>query len=298
MESMLSAGKYEIVRTIGKGGTGTVYLVTDRNLQMFRAMKEIAYNGADAAWKKKSLEAEIDVLKRAEHPMLPRIVDLFHTQDASYIILEYIDGVTLEDYMRQGGKVTQEQAVAWGIALADVSDYLHRLQPPVLYLDMKPSNIMLRKDGTLKLIDFGAAFTGWREQEQSQYMGTPGYAAPEQTESGSVDVRTDIYALGATLYHLVTGVSPALQKHEIRNVREWDITISPALEKVITRAMSQKPKERFSSASEMAEALQNVHNRKWRDLFLAKRTVRKNFIICHKKNLIYTEKESVGLDFT
>lgn len=281
-------GKYEIERVIGKGGMGTVYRVLDQNLQMPRAMKELLYhNEKESAWKRKSLEAEICVLKQTDHPMLPKIIDLFHMPDASYLIMEYIEGMTLEEYIKENQKAAEEDAVKWGIQLADVLSYLHRLKPPVLYLDMKPSNIILRSDGVLKLIDFGAALTDWRGMEQGQYMGTPGYAPPEQIQGGSVDMRTDVYALGATLYHLVTGVSPALQNCSVRTVREWDITLSAGLERVISKAAALNPKERYWDAGRMKQELEHVD--------APTRRRRRNFIIEYKKNLLYTEKATTGL---
>lgn len=281
-------GKYRIKGVIGKGGMGTVYLAIDENLRMPRAIKELSFQHEQGdAWKRKGLEAEINVLKQADHPMLPKIIDLFHAQDASYLIMEYIEGTTLEEYLRKNQCAAEEEAVCWGIRLADVLFYLHSLQPPVLYLDMKPSNIILRKDGKLKLTDFGAALTDWRGRENGQYMGTPGYAPPEQMQGGSVDVRTDIYALGATLYHLVTGISPSLQDCSVKTVREWNITISTGLERIIGKAAAKEPRERYCSALQMKRELEHVNVREQRR--------GRNFVIEYRKNLLYTEKETAGL---
>lgn len=269
MEHNTAAEKYEFIRTLGRGGTGTVYLVKDKNLQICRAVKEITYgNEQEALWKKQSLEAEVNILKQTDHPMLPKIMDLFHTEQASYLVMEYIEGMSLEEYIRRNGKVSEKQAVCWGILLTEVLSYMHHLQPPVLYLDMKPANVIVRRDNSVKLIDFGAAVTDWREAADKQYMGTRGYAAPEQEKGGSVDMRTDVYAVGATLYQLVTGISPALQRQRTRTVREWDATISRELESIISRAMCEKPKGRYCSMEEMRKKLQDIgtlHIRKlWR----------------------------------
>lgn len=281
-------GRYKVEQMIGKGGLGTVYLVWDENLQIFRAMKEITYkNAKEAEWKKKSLEAEVSVLKQADFPMLPKIMDFFHEKNTSYIVMEYIEGQTLEEYIRQNQKATEDKAIQWGGQIADALAYLHHLQPPVLYLDMKPANVILRKDGSLKLIDFGAAISKWRGMECGQYMGTSGYAPPEQIQGGSVDVRTDIYALGATLYHLVTGVSPILQPCNSRSIREWDITLSSGFEDVIEKATQLDARERYQTMDEMKDALVHSHVKRWRK--------KKSFIIGYEKNIIYTEKKMVGL---
>lgn len=282
------AGKYRVKRVIGKGGMGTVYLAWDENLQMFRAIKEIVYEKEEEAiWKKKSLEAEVRVLKQADHPMLPKIIDLLHTESVSYMVMEYMEGQTLEEYIKQNKKATERQCIEWGIQIADVLAYLHQLKPPLLYLDMKPANVILRKDGALKLIDFGAVVSDWRGQEVGQYMGTPGYASAEQIQGGGVDVRSDIYALGATLYHLATGVSPALQACQNRSIREWDITLSCDLEEVIGKATERDASERYQTMEEMKEALRCVGE--------IGRGRRKNFIIGYEKNVIYTEKKIAGL---
>lgn len=284
----LLAGKYCVERVIGKGGMGTVYLVWDENLQMYRAIKEIVYERNEkAGWKRRCLEAEVRILKQADHPMLPKIIDLLHTEAASYVVMEYIEGQTLEEYIRQNIKATEKQCIEWGIRLADVLVYLHELKPPVLYLDMKPANVILRRDGTLKLIDFGAAISVWGRPESEQCMGTPGYAPVEQVQCGRVDVRTDIYALGATLYHLVTGVSPALQVCQNRSIREWDITLSCDLEEVIGKATKREKGERYHTMQEMKEALKSIGEIRW--------CKQKNFIIGYEKNIIYTEKKMVGL---
>ncbi len=283
-------GKYTIEGILGKGGMGTVYLVTDGNLHMTRAMKELyCHDENGAEWKKRSLEAEVSVLKQTDHPMLPKVIDLFHQGDAAYLVMEYLEGMTLEQYLKENQKASEKDTVKWGIQLAEALAYLHSRKPPILYLDMKPANVILRKDGVLKLTDFGAALTDWRGMESGQYLGTPGYAPQEQMQGGSVSKESDVYALGATLYHLITGVSPALLRGASgrRPVREWDITISVGLARVIERAMAQKPQDRYCDMDSMRQELAHA--------WAASGRRRRSFILEHRKNLLYTQKESAGL---
>ena len=148
--------------------------------------------------------AESNILKRLQHPMLPRIVDIFETPENVYIVEDFVNGITLDELLSRQGRVDEEQGLQWFQELCSVLDYLHNQQPhPIIYRDMKPSNIMLQPDGTLKLIDFGIA----REFKQDSngdttYIGTKGYAAPEQFGKAQTDARTDLYSLRVTMHHL------------------------------------------------------------------------------------------------
>lgn len=211
---MLSIGlvkrdRYIIDRIIGRGGTSCVYLVRDIHIGKRWALKEI-YNDSKLSYKLAARETEI--LKSIDFPLFPRIVDAWQENEAIYIVSDYVEGTTLERLLRNI-KVDKQQASKWALSIAEGLSYLHGLSPPILYLDLKPDNIVVKPDGSIKLIDFGisARITG-----HVVPMGTPGYAAPEQYEDeGIVNEQTDIYALGMTYYAMRHGtpIAPSVSNN-------------------------------------------------------------------------------------
>lgn len=206
-------GKYEILRELGRGGMSIVYLAMDKRLNKQWAIKEFRKDKDDENRRValESLLKEANIMKKLDHPTLPRIVDIIDQDSTIYIVMDYIEGESLNKVLDAYGAQPQDAVIEWAKQLSEVLDYLHTRKPPVIYRDMKPANIMLKPDGTIRLIDFGIA----REYKEgstgdTEIIGTRGYAAPEQFgEKGQTDARTDIYSLGVTLYHLVTGKNPA-----------------------------------------------------------------------------------------
>lgn len=211
-------GKYKILNEIGRGGMSTVYLAINEKANKPWAVKEVRKNGiSNRELVKQSLMVEINLLKKLKHKGLPSIVDIIDQQDNYLIVMDYIEGITLENIMQEEGVQPQEKVVDWAIQLCDVLQYLHTRKPAIIYRDMKPSNIMLRSDGSVVLIDFGTAREfKERHVEDTTCLGTQGYAAPEQFGGmGQTDERTDIYSLGATMYRLVTGHNPSEPPYEM-----------------------------------------------------------------------------------
>ena len=173
--------------------------------------------------------------------------------------MDYVEGRTLKAIVDERGAQPQEDVVNWAIQLCSVLDYLHTRKPAIIYRDLKPGNIMLRPDGRIVLIDFGTAReykTG--QEEDTISLGTKGYAAPEQYGGdGQTDARTDIYNLGATIYHLVTGKNPTKPPYEIRPIREWNPSLSTGLEKIILKCIANNPNERYQTAKELQFALEH-----------------------------------------
>ena len=160
---------------------------------------------------------ETDLLKKLRHPSLPSIIDVIDDKDSFLIVMDYIEGNPLSNALEEYGAQPQDMVIAWAKQLCDVLGYLHAQSPPIIYRDMKPSNVMLKPDGNITLIDFGTA-REFKEKNLADTVchGTIGYAAPEQFGGmGQTDARTDIYCLGATLYHLVTGQNPSEPPYEI-----------------------------------------------------------------------------------
>lgn len=254
-------GKYEILKRIGKGGMSEVYLAMDQNLNKQWAVKEIRRKAGDKnnAVAVKSAMAEANLMKRLDHPCLPRIVDIISRDDVIYVVMDYIEGVSLSRVLERQGAQPQEQVIAWAKELCGVLDYLHTLNPPVIYRDMKPANIILQPGGGVKLIDFGIAREYKADKlEDTVSLGTRGYAAPEQFGGkGQTDSRTDIYCLGVTLYHLVTGKNPCEPPYEIYPIRYWNPALSAGLESIILKCTQMNPEDRYSSCAELMYALEH-----------------------------------------
>ena len=262
---------YEIKSMLGKGGMSAVYLAEHKRLHTRWAVKVIQKQQAV----KFDFLAESNILKKLQHPMLPRIVDIFESSDQVLIVEDFVEGVTLEDVLKQQRRVDEATGLQWFRSLCDVLGYLHGQQPhPIIYRDMKPSNIMIQPDGSLKLIDFGIA----REYKQESsadttYIGTKGYAAPEQFGRAQTDARTDIYALGVTMYHLLTGKSPYEPPYQFVPVRQLVPDLSHGIEYILNKCVQSEPADRYQSTAELLDDLNNMYrfDRAWKKYKRAKR---------------------------
>jgi eukaryotic-like serine/threonine-protein kinase len=265
-------GKYEILKLIGQGGMSKVYLAMDKRLNKQWAVKEIEKRGRDKNNEViiQSAIAEANMIKRLDHPALPRIVDIIDNGQVIFVIMDYIEGEPLSKILDEYGAQPQELVIDWAKQLCEVLDYLHTCDPAIIYRDMKPANVMLKPDGHLKLIDFGIA-REFKEQNLADTvsLGTKGYAAPEQFGGkGQTDARTDVYCLGVTLYHLVTGQNPCEPPYELYPIREWNPHLSGGLEKIIQKCTQLNPDDRYQSCAELLYALN--HYEQVDDLYRAK----------------------------
>ncbi len=246
--------KYEVLKPIAEGGMGSVWLVKDLHLNKLAAVK-INHPQTNHANQPGVLQ-EREVLKQLSHPMLPHIIDFFQEGGSECLVMEYVEGITLEQYLRRFGAVKPWQAVAWGVELAEVLRYLHSQNPPIIYRDLKPANIMIQQDGKIKLIDFGTAASPAFGQKREMFItGTPEYSAPEQWKEGSAGKQSDIYALGAVLHEMLTGIRPSGGIVERRPVREYDRSIPTELEKIILTCTRRQPQERYASMEQVKNAL-------------------------------------------
>ncbi len=253
-------GKYKILNEIGHGGMSNVYLAINEKANKPWAVKEVRKSlNRDFDLLRQSLVMETDLLKRLKHPNLPSIIDVIDSDENFLIVMDYIEGNTLERLLAEEGAQPQEKVADWALQLCDVLDYLHTRPDPVIYRDMKPSNVMLRSDGSVVLIDFGTA-REFKERNVADTccLGTNGYAAPEQFGGmGQTDARTDIYCLGATMYHLVTGHNPSKPPYEICPITKWDPELSTGLERIIQRCTQKDPKDRYQTALELRYDLEH-----------------------------------------
>lgn len=255
--------KYEILKEIGRGGMSIVYLAFDHRLNKQWAIKEIKNDGSKSTKTLlKGLEREANILKNVDHPVLPRIVDIINSNGVIYVVMDFIEGTNLAEILKKEGAQKQEDVIEWAKQLASALDYLHSMNPPIIYRDMKPGNVMLKPEGGVKLIDFGTAKEFTQENNaDTTALGTRGYAAPEQFGDAQgrglykTDARTDIYNLGATLYHMVTGMNPCEPPYEIKPIRRWNASLSAGLEQIILKCTQPNPTDRYQSCSELLYAL-------------------------------------------
>lgn len=253
-------GKYKILNKVGQGGMSVVYLAMNERANKQWAIKEVRKDGVlDFESVKQGLVAETDILKKLSHKHLPSIIDVIDTEDSFIIIMDYVQGNSLDKALKEFGAQPQEDVIEWAKQLCDVLGYLHTREPAIIYRDMKPANVMLKPDGSISLIDFGTA----REHKASKVedttcLGTRGYAAPEQYGGmGQTDARTDIYCLGATIYHLVTGMNPSQPPYEICPITQIDPTLSTGLEKIILKCTQNNPADRYQSCAELMYDLEH-----------------------------------------
>ncbi len=256
-------GKYKILNQIGKGGMSIVYLAMNERANKQWAVKEVRKDGVqDFEIVRQGLIVEMEMLKRLRHPYLPTIIDVIDTEDSFLIVMDYIEGKPLSRALAEHGALPQEYVIEWAKQLCEVLGYLHTRKNPIIYRDLKPDNIMLRPDGSITLIDFGIA----REYKEyaahdTRALGTQGYAAPEQFGGqGQTDARTDIYGLGTTLYHLVTGYNPSEPPYEIFPIRHWNPSLSQGLERIIWKCIQRNPKDRYQSCAEILYALEHYQD--------------------------------------
>ena len=255
-------GKYKILNEIGHGGMSVVYLALNERANKTWAVKEVRKDGGnDTTVVSQNLVAETEMLKKLDHPNLPSIIDVIDKDDSFIIVMDYIEGNSLQDLIDTDGPQHPEKVIEWAKQLCDVLGYLHSRRPPIIYRDMKPANVMLRPTGDVTLIDFGTAREyKYANQADTTYLGTRGYAAPEQFGGrGQTDARTDIYTLGATMYHLITGYSPADTNFEVLPIGKFVPQLKGSgLEKIITKCCQNDPAKRYQDCAELMAALNLV----------------------------------------
>ncbi len=257
-------GRYQLEQVLGCGGMGAVYLATDLRLNAKVAVKE---NLDMTLESQKQFQTEAQILATLRHPNLPRVQDYFVADGRQYLVMDYIAGESLQEMVEKRGPLPPQQAVRWLLQVMDAVRYLHSQNPPIIHRDIKPANIKLGTDGRAYLVDFGIAKilrVGSRTQAGARAV-TPGFSPPEQYGTAPTDQRSDIYALGATLYFAVTGRVPpeAIERVTGRTdklipPRSLNPTVPPALEQVILKAMQVNPQERFASVDEMMASLQTL----------------------------------------
>ena len=252
--------RYEIVRSIKSGGMGAVYEAVDHKLASTPcAIKEVlasALLGSSASYVLQSFESEMRALAGLEHPNIPRVRDYFEIEGRRYIVLDLVQGQALDDELAEHLRLTHEPmdpavAAVDMVSVLETLTYLHQCKPPIIHRDIKSANLIRdSRTGRIKMVDFGIARSVETQQVQTQ-VGTPGFCAPEQM-GGRAETRSDIFSVGATLYHLCTGRMPPAFSFESL---EMDLPRHPGLVKIVVKATQPKPQDRYASAEDMAKAL-------------------------------------------
>lgn len=269
--TILSGGRYKIEKSVAAGGMGAVYRAIDTRFNRPCAVKEMLDEFQSDNERTQAIEwfgREATLLLDLNHPCIPRVRDFFIEGGKHYLVMDFIEGKTLGEVLEKEGNVVgvngtqgvpEARARSWAQQLCSVLSYLHRQTPPIIFRDLKPSNIMVTDHDEVKLIDFGIART-FQTQRQSTIIMTIGYAPPEQLH-GMPEPRSDIYALGATLHRILTHHDAANNKPSIFSfppVRTLRPDVSIAFEQVIMKALSPAIEQRWLNAGEMEKAIINL----------------------------------------
>lgn len=266
MDKLLAPGsvlqdRYRIVQFVGEGATGAVYIAEDSRHPGARwAVKEMTESIHDEREKQEALSMfvrECEILKKLNHSGLPKVIDSFTTDRGHYLVMEYIEGESLlAKFKAKDGSFTPQEIMPWVSQILDILEYLHSQSPPVVFRDLKPSNIMITAGGRAKLIDFGIArhFTPGKVKD-TYIMGTPGFSAPEQYGGRQTDPRSDVYALAATMYFLISGEDPEQFSFKFPPLSQFNRSVDPWLSRVIAKALEVDPENRIQSAAAMKAQL-------------------------------------------
>ncbi len=259
-QGVLLQSRYQILEVLGKGGFGAVYKALDLSLQRICAVKENLDTSPEAH---RQFMREATVLANLTHTNLPRVTDYFSLiEQGQYLVMDFVDGEDLQHYVQRHGPVPPQQALSWVSQIIDALNYLHTRQPPVVHRDIKPANIRITPESRVVLVDFG--LVKFYSPQLRTTMGaravTPSYSPPEQYGMGQTDVRSDIYALGATLYTLLTGGEPP---ESVQRVAQDDLlpihVINPqvplGISQAVAHAMALSPSQRYQSVSEFKTGL-------------------------------------------
>lgn len=257
--------RYRIVSLIGQGGFGSVYRAWDLNLNATCALKENLDTSPEA---QKQFQLEANLLSRLRHLNLPRVTDHFFLPgQGQYLVMDFVDGENLDELLQERGTpFTEAELLPWMEQVCAALEYLHSRTPPIIHRDLKPQNIIITPENHVMLVDFGISKV-YDPQKATSTGGrgaTPGYSPPEQYGQGRTDARSDIYALGATLYTLLTGDSPPdaidrlLQQHPLTPPRQINVSVSPSTETVILQAIELQPTNRFATIMAFRAALYSM----------------------------------------
>lgn len=258
--------RYKIKKPLKTGGMSTIYLANDLTFDdlpcVIKEMSDVFKDAQEKEYAVQKFREEALILARLRHPNIPVVSNHFIENGKYYIIMDYIEGINLEDLLMGSiiKGLAEEDVIDWGIQICEILEYLHSRKPPIIHRDIKPSNFIKREvDGQIILIDFGIAKI-FEPKKVGTLIGTPGYIAPEQY-AGQVDIRTDIFALGVTIHQLLTGKDPGQgMPFDFPPVTTMRPDVSEGMEKILDKALQRDPDKRFNSAGEFRNALINLRD--------------------------------------
>jgi serine/threonine protein kinase len=260
--------RYIIIEQVGRGGMGAVYKATDTRMASRPvAVKELsqAHLGTEElAHATARFKQEADMLEALSHPNLPHIYDAFSEQGRSYLVMDFIEGKTLHQLLHEADShpLPLAQVLLYANQMCNVLSYLHQQTPPIIFRDVKPTNIMVTISGHIFLIDFGIArFFKEGQVQDTILLGSPGYASPEQHGIGQTGPRSDIYGLGATLHYCLSGIDPYYSKDRFifPSLRQYNTQASPELDQLIQSMVAQDERQRPATALEVQQILSKIN---------------------------------------
>lgn len=258
----LLQGRYRITKLIGQGGMGAIYMAKDTRFpNRVCAIKEMLDHFTDPeqrAISTQNFHREADLLSSLRHEGFPEVYDRFTEGNRHYLVMEYVDGIDLEQKLLQNdGPFDEAMVLGWATQVCDLLSYLHHQNPPIIFRDLKPANLLLNRQGRIYMVDFGIA-RFFNPSTKGTMIGTQGYAPPEQYR-GQVEPRSDVYALAATMHHLLTERDPQGEPpFSFPSVRSMNPRVSTAVERLIMKALQNEAENRFASADEFLQALVEV----------------------------------------
>lgn len=254
ISGILLDNRYEIIKMLGKGGMSTVYLAKDKRLNKNWAVKEVKESFRDQV----DLSAEPNILKNLNHSGIPKIIDIFNENDNLYIVEDYIEGNNLEQYIKMNSDISITSILSITTKICEILEYLHGLEPPIIYRDLKPQNIIISKEQQVTLVDFGISrIYKSNGNMDTVALGTKGYAAPEQYGTNQSSISTDIYGLGAVIFFLVNKRSPNTITEPLKD-ESYSMEISKELKDIIKKCMQIEPDERFDSINTLKKHIDNI----------------------------------------
>ena len=279
-------GKYEVLKCIHSKGMANVYIVQDANLGKQWCLKEIRKSQAG----RKNIEyisllQEANILRSLNNERIPRITAIDNEGDSLFVVMDFLDGVTLKDFVTEKGRIPEDLAVKWMHQIIQTMGYLHSERgnkKPIFYRDMKPDNLMIRSNGAINLFDFGISVRVESKDQLPDYtLGTPGYVAPEQKKKDlPVDLRSDIYSMGMTFYYMLTGVDPrGFIGEKLKPISDWSPDVSPALIKLVNKCIQNNPDDRYQTCEELQYALETYRSSDEKHRSVARRKVRAVMIL-------------------
>ncbi len=249
-------GRYRLIRKLGEGGMGDVWLAEHTGLKSLFAMKTAA--GEKDGILRRQLRVEAERMKTLDDRRIPYLVDMFEDEDRTALVMEYVEGITLEEYLKNNVPLDEEEALGLLKKLCGIVAYLHGCRPQILYRDIKPSNFMIDANGELRLLDFGTALLDTGSLRRDTACGTRGYSAPEQLAGDGGRADADVYSLAAVYSYMLSAADPAKPPFHPLNGDELGRTVSRASKKLIARCLSKDPDRRPANANELLELLEKI----------------------------------------